>query len=152
MKLEELLECNSRGVVDEVIEAVGKARLTHYTSLGPEETRALYEQLYAVILESVNTGSVTKMVAYAEQLARKRYESGYDLFEVQTAFNVMEECIWRRIMTDLPPSDCVHTIGLVSTVLGAGKDVLAREYVTLACEGGHPAPSPSALFKGTDGA
>ena len=151
MTLEELLEQAAQEIVAEAMQALHKARLAHYATLLPVETRALCEELYEVILASVKTGSAAEMVAYSERLARERFDSGYSLFEIQTAINVMEECIWRKIMTNLPPSDSVPMLGLVGTVLGAGKDALSRKFVALASDHGAPSPSLGALFKGTDG-
>ena len=151
MNLPNLLEQAAGEIVGDALEAVGTAKLTHYAALGPEGARALYERLYAEILVSVRTRNVTKMVSYAKKLARERFESGYSLFEVQTAFNVLEECIWKKIMTEFSPADGVGMLGTVSTVLGAGKDAFARKYVSLACRQNAPIPSISALFQGTDG-
>ena len=76
MDLPKLLEQAAGEIVEEALEAVGRARLTHYAALGQAETRTLYEKLYAVILSSVQTRNVTNMVSYAKQLARERFESG----------------------------------------------------------------------------
>jgi hypothetical protein len=45
----------------------------------------------------------------------------------------------------------VQTLGVVSTILGAGKDALAREYVSLATNAHAPSLDLRALFAGTDG-
>ena len=89
------------------------------------------------------------MVQYTERIARQRYLSGFELFEVQTAFNVLEEVIWKRILSDMEPKDIVEAIGYISTILGAGKDTLARTYVSLAARGKAPAVDLKALFAGT---
>jgi len=69
------------------------------------------------------------VITYAGKLADKRFEAGYDLGEVQTAFNALEEASWQRALADLDPSELADALGLVGTLLGAGKDALARRYV-----------------------
>jgi hypothetical protein len=91
------------------------------------------------------------MIAHAQTIARERFASGFDLSEVQTAFNVLEEAIWRRILEGLPPVDYGEALGLVSTLLGAGKDALARTYVTLASKTKAPSLQLQHLFAGTEG-
>jgi hypothetical protein len=81
------------------------------------------------------------MLEYARQVARERYPSSYDLQEVQTAFNLLEEEIWKRITEEVTPTDCPESFALISTVLGAGKQALAAEYVALASHRKAEAPS-----------
>ena len=57
----------------------------------------------------------------------------YDLLEVQTSANVMEEALWRRIPSLVAPAEVPRALGLVSSLFSAaGKDALARTYVSLA--------------------
>ena len=88
------------------------------------------------------------MIAHAEQIATERFNAGFDLWEVQTAFNVLEETIWVRIFQNFPPAELAQTLGLVSTVLGAGKDTLARKYVSLASKTRAPSLNLQSLFAG----
>jgi hypothetical protein len=44
-----------------------------------------------------------------------------------------------------------ETLGLVSTILGAAKDALARKYVSLATNTHAPSLDMQALFAGTEG-
>jgi hypothetical protein len=69
---------------------------------------------------------------YADKVAEKRFNAGFDIAEVQTAFNVLEEAIWRVVITQLPTEELLNWAGLIATVLGAGKDTLARRWVALA--------------------
>ena len=91
------------------------------------------------------------MIAHAETIARERFEAGFDLSEVQTAFNVLEEAIWVRVLKNLPPNELAEALGLISTVLGGGKDALARSYVTLASKTKSPSLNLQSLFAGTEG-
>jgi hypothetical protein len=91
------------------------------------------------------------MVAHADSIARERFNAGYDLWEVQTAFNVLEEAIWLRLMKELPPAELPEALGLVSTILGIGKDTLARRYVSLAAKTKVTSLNLQSLFTGIDG-
>ena len=64
------------------------------------------------------------------------------------AFNVLEEALWRHVVTGTAPDDLPDAIGLVATVLGAGKDSLARTYVMLASERHVRSLDLTALFRG----
>jgi hypothetical protein len=91
------------------------------------------------------------MIAHVETVARDRFEAGFGFWEVQTAFNVLEEAIWTRILKELPPADYAEALGLISTVLGTGKDTLARRYVSLASKTKAPSLNLHSLFTGTEG-
>jgi hypothetical protein len=91
------------------------------------------------------------MVAYAEAVAEERFHAGYDLSEVQAAFNALEESIWTRAVAILAPGELAQTLGLVSTALGCGKDALARKYVSLATRTHAPSLDLRALFSGSEG-
>ena len=58
--------------------------------------------------------------------------------------------MWRRVADGVPPADLAEAIGLLSTILGFGKDALARRYVSLATERHVPTLDLSALFDGTE--
>ena len=92
------------------------------------------------------------MIDYARQLAAERFESGYDLSDVQGAFNALEEAAWSGLCARLQPEQLALSLGLVSTVLGAAKDAFAREYVSLASRTHAPSLDVRALFTGDAGA
>jgi hypothetical protein len=98
----------------------------------------------------VTNRDLVPMLDHAREVARERFQDRFDLQEVQTAFNVLEEVIWRWITARLEPPDYPEAFGLASTVLGAGKQALGVEYVSLAShQGGVQSLDLSALFKGT---
>ena len=67
---------------------------------------------------------------------------------MQTAFNVLEETIWAKVIEAVAPGDLAEALGLVGTVLGAGRDALACTYVSLATHQHVPSLDMSALFRG----
>jgi hypothetical protein len=107
--------------------------------------------LFDRLLEAAASRDVTAIAEYAHAVAEERFSAGYDLAEVQAAFNVLEEATWAQALAALPAEELAETLGSVSTILGCGKDALARRYVSLAAQGHAPSLNRRALFGGTDG-
>ncbi len=149
MSLVQLLKSNPETILSEVSQSLARSHLEHYEAEGKTETHYRLSVLYELTLHCLEQKSTTPMIQYTEKIARQRYLAGFELFEMQTAFNVLEEVIWKRILTDMEPNDIVEAIGLISTILGAGKDTLARTYVSLAAQAKAPSVNLKALFAGT---
>ena len=131
--------------------ALLRAHARHYESAGESEVQRRLEALFDQLLRALDERDVTGMLTYAEQVAEERFNAGYDLSEVQTAFNALEEATWARAMSELESTELAETLGLVSTILGTGKDALARRYVSLATRAHVPSLDLRALFTGTGG-
>ena len=58
--------------------------------------------------------------------------------------------MWRRVVAATPPDELAEAVGLLTTVLGFGKDALARKYVSLSSERHVPSLDLSALFGGVE--
>ena len=63
-----------------------------------------------------------------------------------------EPRIWKRVLEELPPEELAGALGTIGTILGMGKDALARSYVSLASRKEAPSLDLRAVFKGTVGA
>lgn len=150
MDLHELLLQNRTGAIDEALVGLSRSALPHYSADRTAQNRIRLERLYDLCMQCLTDRSLTPMADYARQVAGERHREGIDLREVHTAFNVLEEVIWRLITANLQPPQLVQSLGQASTILGAGKQALAVEYVNLA---GHHEPGQTldltALFKGT---
>jgi hypothetical protein len=151
MKLVEILQKDAEEILNEAMRSMKRAHLEHYEAAGAEETHRRLKSLYDLTANCVSTLNVTPMVRYAEEIAAARFASGVRLHETQTAFNVLEEVIWHRILENVPPAELARALGLISTVLGMGKDALARKYVSLASSSEAPSLDLKAALKGTDG-
>jgi hypothetical protein len=127
------------GIVDEAQASLEDLHQQHYESAGELITRQRLDELF------------TAVVAYADAVATERLASGFDVSEVQAAFNVLETAMWRRVVATAPPEDLAESIGLVGTVFGAAKDALARGYVSLASHHHVTSLDLSALFRGVAG-
>ena len=146
-----MLQDHSSEILAEATESMHRSHVKHYESVGPEHTHQRLKALYVLTVRAVKERNLGPMIAHAETVARERFASGFDLWEVQTAFNVLEEAIWGRILKELAPAGYAEALGLISTVLGAGKDTLARQYVSLASKSKAPSLNLQSLFTGTDG-
>jgi hypothetical protein len=151
MDLHTLLHDRSAEILADAEEALKRARLHSYETAGMENTHQRLKALFVLTARAAKERNLGPMIAHADTIARERFEAGYDLWEVQTAFNVLEEAIWVRVLKDLPPTDFAEALGLVSTVLGVGKDTLARRYVSLASKTHVPTLNLQSLFTGTVG-
>jgi hypothetical protein len=151
MNLHQYLYEKSADMLAEAENAIRRAHLTHYEKEGPEHIHQRLKALLVLTARGVKERNLGPIIAHADTIARERYGSGYDLTEVQTAFNVLEETIWHGIIRDFPPEEYAEALGLVSTVLGCGKDILARRYVTLASKTKTPSLDMKSLFTGTEG-
>lgn len=149
MDLVEVLTAASDEILGEATEALTRSRQRHYEQASEAERRARLEQLFDVVLRCLRERDLVPVVHRAEQIAHERFEAGYDIGEVQTAFNVLEESIWRHIVSSSESDQLVERIALGATVLGAGRDALARAYVSLAAHEHVPSLDVTALFRGT---
>jgi hypothetical protein len=127
---------------------VARAHLTHYERTGVVPTEERLRVLYEITVECVRRRFVQPILRHAEAVATERFHAGFDLGEIQTAFNVLEEAIWTQVQHEIPPEEQAEALGMISTVLGAGKDKLAQTYVTLACHAKVPALDVGALYGG----
>jgi hypothetical protein len=147
----ELLTARRAEIVGEAEAALERAHSPHYETAGLEQVRARLEALYDTLLDALGRRDLGPMLAYAQRVAAERFDAGYDLSEVQAAFNALEEATWSRIFAELDPSQFAEALGLVSTILGAAKDALARTYVSRATNAHAPSLDLNALFAGTGG-
>lgn len=146
-----LLSNESEAVLAEATEALARAGLRHYEAAGPDEARRRLATLLDLTTTCVEQRDLGPITRFAHEIGEERFHAGYGLEEVQTAFNVLEEALWRHVLRVLPPHRLAEALGLLSTVLGAGKDALARAYVSCAIERRAPSLDLSGMFAGVQG-
>lgn len=149
MELDELLTESKARVLDEAYAALQRSHAIHYEAAGELFTRQRLAELFDLVVSAIRSRDLAAMSAYSEQLAADRFDQGFDISEVQAAFNALEEAMWRRVVAAEPLADLAEAIGLLSTVLGYGKDAVARKYVSLASNRHVPSLDLTALFAGT---
>lgn len=147
MATEFLLEQRS-AILAAAAEAMRSRRVRHYDSAGDDELRLRLERLYDGVVDAVDRRDRWHLLAYARRVATERFTAGYDLAEVQIAFNVLEEAIWSRVFAELRPAIAGDLLAAVTTAVGAAKDALAQTYVALATENRTPMLDLEALAAG----
>lgn len=144
----EFLRKERAAILDDAADAVVRGRVRHYDAAGAAAVRERLESLFARLERAAAENELGEATAYARELAAERFRAGYDLSEVQAAVNALEEAVWKRVFAQLPQAEVGEPLRVVSTVLGAVKDVLACEYVSLATTTGSPAVDLAALAAG----
>ena len=150
MTLETLLRESEASILDEAFSDLQRSHGHHYEKAGETFTRERLATLFDLVVTAIENRSLTSLSAYADRIATERFDAGFDISEVQMAFNSLEEAMWRRVVAAEPPGELAEAIGLLSTVLGFGKDTVARKYVSLASQRHVPSLDLKALFAGTD--
>ena len=150
MAVEDLLAQQRAEVLDEAFEGLSRSHPAHYESSGEEFTRERLAELFDIVVTALRDRQLEPVVRYVEAVAEQRFETGFGIAEVQTAFNVLEETIWRRVVAAMRADELAEALGLVGTVLGFAKDVLARRYVSLASQRHVPSLDLTTLFSGVE--
>lgn len=148
MKLQEILVSNQTDIINEAFTSLQRSHLKHYDTSRADENWQRLAKLFDLTLNGVKAKSLVDMVNYSEKVAKERYESGFDLHEVHSAYNVLEETIWKTIIKEIDSSELAESLGLISTVLGTGKESLALTYVSLASKQKVKSLNLTQLFKG----
>lgn len=151
MELIEYLNKNSSNIIDEASQALQRTSLKHYNKSTLEENRTRIQKLFELTLKSISEKSLVAMLEYSEEVAKTRFNTGFDFHEVHAAFNVLEETIWTNIIKDINTDQLGNWLGLISTVLGAGKESLAVTYISLAGKIKTPTLDLSELFSKAGG-
>lgn len=136
-------------ILGSAMAAMAKHHLVHYERFGRDAAARRLRDLFDRVVEAARTHNLGHILAYAEQVGTERYESGFEFVEVRSAFNLLEEAIWRAILDGYPPAEQGAALGVVATVLGAAKDKLAATYLSRATQTHVPSLDLAALFRGT---
>ena len=151
MELLDLLHRDGERIVAEASEALARSQLALYAEAGQSAGQERLDHLFQLTMTSIADHNLVPVMDYMAAVANDRFHAGYSIREVQIAINVLEEAIWNDIVANTPPDVLARSLGLVSTVLGAAKDALARAYVSLASQKKAPSLDLSALFAGETG-
>jgi len=137
-------------VIDEAVAALALSDQARRSPL-PDQRRRDVRQLFRLVQRCVRAGRAKPIIRPSEQIAAHSYAAGIDLAEVQGAFNVLTEVLWRQLTDALAGEQLVQALGLLNAIIGAGKDATARTYVALAARdrsGQRPADEPAAAGAG----
>ncbi len=143
-----LLTTSYDQIIDDAAAALARSHEVHYEAAGPDESRARLAVIVDLVRSCIETRDLVPMIDRAHVVANERFDAGFDIREVQRAFHVIEEAIWDRVIAETPPERLAQALGMVGTVLGAGRDALARGYVSRASQHHVSSLGLSALFRG----
>ena len=122
-------------VVGEAVAALERRDQGRQQRSSPERRDHDVRHLFGLVLRCTQEGSAEPIIAPCEQIALDRFAARVDIADVQAAFNALEQVIWRHVADTLADDERIHALSLVNAIVGAGKDALARTYVTLAGRG-----------------
>ena len=151
MDVAAFLEARSAEILASAEAAVARTHLEHYEAAGPAVNAERLAALMAVLLNCLREHRLEPALEYGESLAHERHATGYELSEVQTVINVLEESVWRTLAAAAPRESQGYALGLVSTVLGAAKDKLACTYVSRIASAPTRTLRLDYLFEGSEG-
>ncbi len=126
-----------------------QARIKHYTASAEPANRERLGRLFNLVQVSIKTRDLLPINQYAQELARERFNGGFEVAEVLAAINVLEESIWHFITGKIPPAEYPEAFGLTNTVFSAAQRSLATEFVSLASKDRVQSIDLSSLFRGT---
>jgi hypothetical protein len=143
-----LLRAGKTSILASGADMLRRARRPHYVvDTGPE---AKLERLFDRIEDAIERSDVRDLIGYVRTLAGERFATGFQLGEVQMAFNCLEQAIWRSMAAAMEPADVGAALAIVTSVFGAAKDALARAYVVDASRSGAPALDLARISAGTE--
>lgn len=131
MSFHEIFQNRSPEILSKAVRALNAARLRNYAAQESDTIRICMRSLLDTAEKSIRERNGLPIIEYAESLARKRHREGYALYEVQTAFNSLEEALWEQMMSDVEPTEFLPAMGMISSVIGMGKDAVARTYLEM---------------------
>ncbi len=134
-------------VIDEGVAALERRHPDGAGSPGGDKRRDV-RQLFRLVVRCMGAGRAEPVIRPCEQIAAHGYAAGTDLAELLGPFNVLGEVLWRHLTDGLAGDQLVAALGLLNAITGAGKEAMARTYVSLAIRDrdgqGEPSPDASA--------
>jgi methylmalonyl-CoA decarboxylase len=125
-------------VVGEAVAALERRDQAHRRAASAADRHRYVWDLFGVVVQCVRESGTEPIIASSRQVAADRFAAGFDIAEIQGEFSVLEEVLWRHVVDALEADQRIEAQRLVSTILGAGSDAVARTYVVLAGQSGSP--------------
>ena len=125
-------------VVGEALATLNERDQAGRVASSPAERHQDMEHLFELIQRCVHEGHCEPIIGPSQQMAADHFAAGIEIAEIQVAFTVLEDVLWRYLADALSGDQRLETLRLVNVILGAGRDALARTYVSLASHPGDP--------------
>lgn len=134
MKLLEMLYNKPDLILLDSTDCLVRAHLEHYEAITPELIRSRLNRLLQALTKCVEINSTDGMIKYMNKVSDERFEVGYEVHEVQTAINILEECLWKKIQQHVDNDQQTAAMKQVTRILDTAKEELASEYALLSKE------------------
>jgi hypothetical protein len=105
MDLKELLKTQSSEILENALQSLNCAHLKSYSKSSQSENKKRLLNLLTLTQQCVVEKKLIPMKEYAAQIAKERFDAGFDLHEVHTAFNALEEELWNRVTKNIAPDN-----------------------------------------------
>jgi hypothetical protein len=134
MTLLELLYNKPDLILLDSTDCLVRAHLKHYKQLSPELIRFRLLKLLQALTKCVETNSFNGIIKFMDKVSDERYELGFEIHEVQTAINILEECMWKKILKYVDDDKQISAMKQVTRILCNAKMELAGRYALLSRE------------------
>jgi hypothetical protein len=131
MNLLELLHNKPDVILLDSTENLVRAHLEHYEKHSPEKLRYRLSKLYHAMVKSIEANECDEIVTFMKTVSDERYESGYEIYEVLTAINLLEETMWKEVSKYVDKNMQIAALKQVTCILSKAKESLADEYAIL---------------------
>ena len=132
MQISAILVQSGDRVIGDTVAALEQRDQARRGVPSPAERRRDVEYLLELVRQCLHQGRSDPIITPSQQLAADCFGAGIDLADVQAAYVVLQDVLWRHLSAALPGDQQLETLRLVDAILGTGKDALAQTYVALA--------------------
>jgi len=108
-------------VVGEALATLNERDQAGGLASSPAERRQDMEHLFELIQRCVHEGHCEPIIGPSQQMAADHFAAGIEIAEVQTAFTVLEDVLWRHLADAVSGDQRLDTLRLVNVILGAGR-------------------------------
>jgi hypothetical protein len=134
MTLLELCYNKPELILLESTESLIECQLKHYKEISPQNLTMRFQNLFDAVVKCIETNRNDDMIKYMEKVAAARFDSGYELNEVQIAINTLEEVFWRKISEFVDGDKQINAMKEISRITCNAKQRLLNEYALLSKE------------------
>ena len=96
MDLAALLLESQSGIVEESYATLERSHVNHYEAAGEEFTRQRLDELFLLVVSAIRDRDLAQVSVFSRRVAEERFNQGFDIGEVQAAFNALEQTILRK--------------------------------------------------------
>ncbi len=107
-------------VIGEALAALNERDQAGCLASSPAERRQDMEHLFELIQRCVHEGHCEPIIGPSQQMAADHFAAGIEIAEVQAAFTVLEDVLWRHLADAVSGDDQrLETLRLVNVILGS---------------------------------